>query len=196
MVERHRDWLVPGKTTSLGVAALACFAVHAWYEVRLNPAENLFWACNLATLLVAVGLLLRWPTGNALGFLWLVLGVPLWIMDSLSGAGCHVSAVFTHLGGLLLGLAGVRLLGLPRGAWWQAVGCLYLLHLVSRWVTPEAENINLAYRVWTGWESHFPSHRVYILLLMTGAGLLFAGVEFALHRTGFARCPGKKEGGY
>ena len=191
MVVHNRDWLVPCKTTYLGVAALACFVVYAGYEVRFGLIENLFWACNLATLLVAIGLLLRWPKWNALGFLWLVLGVPLWIIDLLTGVGCHVYSVFTHLGGLLLGLAGTRLLGLPGGAWWQAVVSLYLLHLASRWVTPEAENINLAFRVWQGWEAYFPSHRVYILLLMAGAGVLFGGVEFVLRSTGFARGTGK-----
>lgn len=187
MHQRHRNWLVPGPTTYLGMAALACFAVYAGYEVRFGRIEYLLWSCNVATLLVAIGLLMHWPTCNALGFFWLVLGVPLWILDLLTGAGCHFFSIFTHLGGLLLGLAGTRLLGLPGGVWWQAVATLYLLHLASRWVTPEVENINLAYRVWTGWEAYFPSHRVYILLLMAGTAVLFASVEFALRFTGFAR---------
>jgi len=191
MVVRSGDRLAPCKTTYLGMAAAACFVVYAGYEVRYGLVENLWWACSLATLLVAVGLLLHWPRWNAFGFLWLVLGVPLWIIDLLTGVGCHAFSVFTHLGGLLLGLTGTRVLGVPRGAWWQAMAGLYVLHWASRWVTPETENINLAFRVWTGWEAYFPSHRVYILLLMAGAGVLFAGVEFALLSTGFARRPPK-----
>lgn len=189
MVGRHRSWPVVHPTTYLGVAALACFALYAGYEARFGLLANVVWACNLATLMVAIGLLCRWPTWNAWGFLWLVLGLPLWLLELLTTAECHVFSVLTHVGGLLLGLAGVRRLGLPRGAWWQAAASLYLLHLASRWVTPEAENINLAFRVWKGWESYFPSHRVYILLLMAGTSGLFAGVELALRRTGFARRP-------
>lgn len=171
----------------LGILALGFFAVYAGYEIRVGQPENMLWACPLGSLAVGAGLLLRWPLGNAIGFLWLVLGVPLWILDLLTGTGCPWVSIFPHVGGLVLGLIGVRLLGLPRGAWWQAVASLYVLHVASRWVTPEAANINLTFRVWTGWEPYFPSHGIYILLIMACAGVLFAGVEFVLRKTGFAQ---------
>jgi hypothetical protein len=174
-------------TTYLGLAALACLFAYAVYELQVGRVEYLFWACNVATLLVAIGLLFRLPTINAVGLLWLVIGLPLWILDMLTGVGCHIFSVFTHVGGLLLGLAGTRYLGLPQGGWWRALAALYLLHVASRWVTPEDENINLAFRVWQGWEGYFSSHRVYILLLMAGTGVLFFAVEFALRKSGFAR---------
>lgn len=174
-------------TTCLGLTALACLIAYAVYELRVGRVEYLLWSCNVATLLVAIGLLFRLPTFNAIGFLWLVIGLPMWVLDMLTGVGCHIFSVFTHVGGLLLGLAGTRQLGLPRGAWWQALAALYLLHVVSRWLTPEDENINLAFRIWQGWEGYFPSHRVYILLLMAGTAVLFATVQFALRASGFAR---------
>jgi len=173
--------------TYLGLSALGCFAVYASYEIRVGHPENMLWACPLGSLAVAAGLLLRWPIANGIGFLWLVLGVPLWILDLLTGTGCPWVSIFPHVGGLALGLTGVRLLGSPRGTWWQAVASLYLLHVASRWVTPEEANINLTFRVWTGWEPYFPSHGIYILLIMACAGVLFAGVEFTLRKTGFTQ---------
>jgi hypothetical protein len=174
----------------LGVLSLGCFSIYAGYEICVCQPANMLWACPLGSLAVGVGLLLRWPRVSGIGFLWLVLGVPLWILDLLTGAGCPWVSLFPHVGGLVLGLIGVRLLGLPSGVWWQAIAALYLLHFASRWVTPEESNINLAFRVWTGWEDYFPSHGTYILLIMAFAASLFAGVEFVLRKTGFAQLPG------
>jgi len=170
----------------LGVLGLACYAAAAVHEIWIGQPESLWWACYVGAAAVALGLLLKWPTWNAIGLLWLLLGVPLWIIELFTGTGCHFISAFPHLGGLALGLVGVRLLGLPQGVWWKAVAALYVLHWASRWLTPEQENINLAFRVWEGWEAYFPSHSTYILSLLTLACVLFISTEFVLRRTGFA----------
>lgn len=172
---------------ALGAAALVLWAMHGGYTMWIGQPENMLWACHLGTLAVGVGLLIGWPTGNGIGVLWLVLGVPLWVIELITHGGCDLTSTLSHLGGFLLGLMGVRIMGLPKGTWWKAVGSLYLLHLASRWATPEQANINLAFRIWTGWEPFFPSHGVYILAILALACLLFAATDFVLRRTGFAR---------
>ncbi len=91
--------------------------------------------------------------------------------------------------GLVLGAIGVRILGFPKQTWWKAVLGLAGLHILCRWVTPEQENINLAFAIWPGCESLFPSHLAYVSTLTALCLVVFAGVEFAMRKTGFARLP-------
>ena len=170
------------------VAAALCFLFYgahaAWYAVHGRTLANMLWACHLGALLVGGGLLLSSATMNAVGLLWLCLGLPLWILDLVSGGELVPTSLLTHFGGLALGAWGVRRLGFPSYAALPAVAGLLVLNLVSRLVTPPAENVNLAFAVWRGWEGYFPSHPLYIAMLLAGSGVAFALLTPALRRLG------------
>jgi len=171
----------------LGATAIACYVIHAVYEIASGRLESLLWMCHLGALLVGLGLLFRWPVWHGVGLMWLTLGVPLWMIAVIAGGHCDPTSPLTHVGGLVLGLAGVRKVGLPQGVWWKAAVALAALYLLSRWTTPQTENVNLAFRVWEGWEAYFPSYRVYVLATGALCCAVFAGVEFCLRRTRLAR---------
>jgi hypothetical protein len=92
----------------------------------------------------------------------------------LDGGEIIPSSFLSHLGGLALGVLAVRRLGWAPGAWWMALAGQVAMLLVSRVVTPAERNINLAFRVWEGWEDWFPSYALYFytLLALSGAGYL------------------------
>lgn len=170
----------------LGLLCLFAYAVHGWHYVQRRQEANLLWFCHLAALAVGLGLLLRAPTLSAVGFLWLCVGTPLWLLDLASGGEVSVGSILTHGAGLGAGAFGLRRLGLPSGAWWKALVALVAVHALTRVVTPPAENVNLAFAVWTGWEPWFPSHLAYIALLTTVSGLVFLAVSWAARRSGLA----------
>lgn len=64
-----------------GAAACAFYATHGSFHVLRGHPEDLLWACHLGALGVGVGLLLRKPALNAIGFLWLCVGTVLWGVD-------------------------------------------------------------------------------------------------------------------
>ena len=76
-----------------------------------------------------------------------------------------------------LGLVGVRKLGMPRRSAVKALGAFAILWVVCRVVTPSAANINLAFRVHSGWEPYFPSYALYFLMLLAIAAVVFTAVE-------------------
>jgi hypothetical protein len=162
------------------------YAAHAAHELAAGWPESLLWACHLASLAVGVGLLLRRPAWIAIGLMWLVLGLPLWAIELAAHGGFEPTAALTHVGGLVLGLLGLRLLGLPGQCWWKAAATLAVLYFVSRWTTPEDANINLAFAVWPGWEPYFPSYGAYLVAMALLCVLSFAGTEYVLRRAGFA----------
>jgi hypothetical protein len=166
----------------LGVLALLCFAIHAGVHVLSGRWPDIFWGCTTATLLVGIGALIGRAEPVAMGVLWLCFGNPLWVLDITTGGEFLPTSLFTHVGGLLLGLLTLRRLGVPREAWLHAtLGYLGLLGL-TRLATPRASNVNLAFAVAPGWEKTFPSHPLYLLLLVTAGTATFAIVQLGLRR--------------
>jgi hypothetical protein len=164
----------------LGLLAVSFYAAHGLYHYSRGFPENLLWACHMGALLVGLGLLLRSPALNAVGVLWLALGTPLWLAGRLGGGVLVVTSMLTHLGGLSLGLWGLRRTGVPRHVAWWALGGIALLHLLSRWLSPLDKNVNLAREVWPGFEAVFPSHALFVVVVAVALALVFVGLERGL----------------
>jgi hypothetical protein len=171
---------------ALGLCGMLAYGVHATHYVSRRQEENLLWFCHLAALCIGMALLVRSPTLNAIGLLWLTVGTPCWFLYLASGGPLLPGAVLTH-GALLLSLFGVRRLGWPRDAWWKALLALAGVFALTRLVTPPAANVNLAFAIWPGWEPFFPSHAVYLVCLTVLSAAVFLAVSFALHGSSLAR---------
>ena len=161
-----------------GVVAILFYGLRAALYLGTGEPYNLLWSCHLACLLVGIGLLASSATLNAIGFLWVVVGIPFWILDLATGGRFVAVSLLTHFGALLLGGFGIRSLGWPDGMWWKAILALAGLQVATRLINPPDGNVNLAFAVWPGWERYFPSHGVYLLLL----GSLTAAVFFVTGR--------------
>jgi hypothetical protein len=173
----------------LALAALACYAVHAAVHLRRGEPYDLLWACHLAVLLVAAGLWFQRPTLNAVGLLWACFGLPIWLLDAFTGTDFMPTGTLTHVGALVIGLCGVRLLGFARGSAWKALAAYLGLWGLTRAVTPPSANINLAFHVHTGWEQRFPSYPAYFALLLVAGALTFAIAELGLSHIAGGRPP-------
>jgi hypothetical protein len=168
--------------TQLAVAAVVCYAIHATFHLVHGRPEELLWSCHLGAALVGIGFLCSSATINGIGLLFLCMGTPLWLMYLAEGGEFYPTSCFTHLGGLAIGLYGARRLGLPSGTWWKAVGALIALILVCRVVTPRRANVNVAFAVHAGLEKVFPSHLVYLAIMMGAAAGYFLILEYVLRR--------------
>jgi len=170
----------------LGLSCLFAYALHGWHYIERQQAANLLWLCHLGALAVGLGLIRRASTLSAVGLLWLCIGTPCWLLDLFTGGEVVVGSVLTHVVGLAAGLFGLRRLGLPDGAWWKALVALAAVYVVTRALTPRAENVNLAFAVWPGWETWFPSYGVYIAFLVSVAAAVFRIVSWVARASGFA----------
>jgi len=166
----------------LGVLALACFAVHASFHVLSGRAPDVLWACHIATLLIGIGALVGRAEPIAVGVLWLCFGNPLWVLDVATGGEFFPTSLFTHVGGLLLGLVALKRLGFPHRAWLHATASFLGLLGLTRLLTPRSENVNLAFSVASGWEKTFPSYPLYLLLMMAAGTTTFFVAELGLRK--------------
>ncbi|MGE0710851.1 MAG: lysophospholipid acyltransferase family protein [Planctomycetota bacterium] len=164
-----------------GLLAYGLYALHALYFLQHDRPGNLLWGCHMAALGVGTGLLLRSPILNGLGVLSLVFGTPLWVLDFLTGGEFLPTSMGTHLGGLALGVVGVRTLGLPRFTWAKLVLLTALLMWVSALVPPAwAENVNLCRKPPTGWEQSLPGYPLFGAIVLGGAAVQFLAAELVL----------------
>lgn len=163
-----------------GTAAVVFYIAHAATWLLRGAPANLLWTCHLGCLLVGIAVLAGRPSLNAVGVVWLALGNILWCINLAGGGEFICTSQLTHLGGLLIGLWYARRAGFPRGSWLKALAGIAALHVLSGFVTPAAENINLAFRVFEGWEKIFPDFQVYRLFLLAVSAVLFYAVELAL----------------
>lgn len=166
----------------LGWAALGCYSIHAGFHILNGRPEEVLWMCHLGAALVGAGLLSSYATTNGIGTLFLCAGTPLWVMYLAGGGEFYPTSCFPHLGGLAIGLYGVFRLGLPSGTWWKAVAALVTLILVCRLVTPAHANVNVAFAIYPGWEKVFPSHPIYLAVMMAQSAGYFFICEYSLRR--------------
>jgi hypothetical protein len=150
-----------GAGMMLGVIGTSGYLTHAGYHVLSGHPEDALWVCHVAALLVAFGLIAGSSVLNTVGLLCATLGLPSWLLYLLSGEPLIPTSLLTHVLGPALGLVGVRRLGLARSGWWVALGFVGALTLVSRLITPEASNVNLAFGPIEGlslWNVGGPAH--------------------------------------
>lgn len=168
--------------TQLGLLPFLFYAVHAGYHLLHHHPEDLLWSCHVANIAIGIGLILGRARPNAIGTLWLSIGVPLWLLDLVTGGTFIPTSLLTHVGGTAIGLFGCRTMGLPRHAARDALLALVALYIVTRLVTPRGANVNIAWAVWPGWERIFPSYPIYFALLVGLCAGAFVTAERLIRR--------------
>ena len=161
----------------LGAGALAIWLFTAGVQACRHDLAHLAWGCYIALLWIAGGCLRRNALANAIGTLWLCAGFPLWVVDLAQGDVATAVSTATHLGGLCLGLAAAARLGMPRGAWWKALGLTWLVQQLTLRLLPAAGDVNMAFAIWPGWERRFPSYLLFWAALMGYCGVVFLAAE-------------------
>jgi len=147
----------------LGGLALLSFVIHGGGHVLRGTAHDVLWACTVANLLIAFGLLLplrreQAATLCAIAVLWLCVGNFTWALDLIFGGEFFITSLLTHWLGLILGLLSLRRLGWPQRAWLHATLSLIALQIISRLLTPAAANVNVAHSVYASYSRIYPSY--------------------------------------
>src|ERR1043166_940739 len=127
----------------LGLFCILSYLIHGLTHLRRSHPEEVLWACHLGTLVVAAGLIGRWPLPVAVGVEWLVGGDPTWLIGPGLGGGFLPTTLLTPGGGLAAGLFGLKTLGVVAGAWHVAAAAVVALWAVTWFVTPARTRVNL-----------------------------------------------------
>ena len=96
------------KRTTAGALSIAFFLIHAAALAHAGEHYHIIWSCHLGCLIVGIGLLIRQPWPYAIGFFWLTMGVPLWLLNVLTSHEFMLTSTLSHIGGIIIAVYGLR----------------------------------------------------------------------------------------
>lgn len=150
----------------LGLLALLFFLARVieYVWVARTP-EQILWCCHLSNLGLALGIALWRPSWIRLTSLWLIIGLPPWLIDMVMTGLVTPVSVFSHLGGGLVALFALRRVGLPAGTWRPALLYFLLLQQLTRLLTEPGPytNVNVAHFAYGPWKDLFQPYWVYLV---------------------------------
>ncbi|HSE97836.1 MAG TPA: hypothetical protein VLD57_06150, partial [Blastocatellia bacterium] len=167
----------------LGVFPLLFFTAHfifywtAPFYSTNRGIDNMLWMCNVGNLLLAVGLLtsVKWITRMAT--VWLIPGLPLWLFEVVRNGGWLLTSFLTHIGGLIVALIAISKIRAGKWAWAHALVWYIVMQLLSRAFTSPYWNVNVAHRIYGGYETVVSEYWQFWALTtaMVAAGLWVLG---------------------
>lgn len=166
----------------LGAIAAALSIAHAVDLVLRDEAIDMLWLCNLAGPVLALGCLIGRRQLVSIPLLWVSFGSVLWIIETLDGGELLITSIGSHPGMVVVGILAIRKMGWPKHTWWKATAGQVIVLFGTRLVTPAERNINMAFEVWEGWESIFPSYWMYFCVILAASAAGYAATELLLSR--------------
>jgi hypothetical protein len=164
----------------LGLFPLAFFLSQGVNYWRTDELGHMLWMCNVGNLLLAIGLFLGQPILIRVAGIWMVPGLVVWFLYVVIPYGVFWSSMLAHIGASIVAMIALYKVRVDRTAWLYALAWYFMVHLLSRWFTPVAMNVNVAQNVQAGWEQTFTSYWKFwlVLTLMVAVGLWVLGRVF------------------
>ncbi|MEW6738063.1 MAG: hypothetical protein AB1489_42700 [Acidobacteriota bacterium] len=149
----------------LGIIPLLLFFAHLLYHYYQGSPENMLWICHLANLLFGFGLLFNNATLVRTSTIWIIVGFPLWIMDMVVTGEFAVTSLLSHTGGLIIGLVALARIRTVRHSWVYAFIGGLIAQQLTRIITPRELNVNIAHKIYNGWEGIFVYYWQYWIFI-------------------------------
>jgi hypothetical protein len=134
----------------LAAAVLGTLALHAAHKLEHGLIGEMLWACHVASLLIATGILTRQIWLVAVGTVFhMAVGIPAYALDVIMLQQTTVTSVLVHVVPPLAGFLALRAeASWPRWTPMAAVALYVALIPLSRWLTEPSLNVNLAFAPW------------------------------------------------
>lgn len=164
----------------IGLLPLGFLSLAVAVNARSGTPETLLWICNVSNALLAIAIFAAWPRGLWAATLWLIVGMPLWFIDSWANHTLAPHSFLTHIVSAALGVWAVRRVPAPEGIWWQSLIYGVSLCGLARLLTAPEANVNLAYRVPGPTTELMPSFAVSWVVHTAALGAALWGVQKVL----------------
>jgi hypothetical protein len=159
----------------LALPVFVTLVAHAVHKVQAGLAQEMLWACHVASALIGLGLLVGSISLVAVGTMFhLAMGLPAYLLDWLVSGETTATSVAAHTVPPVSGLIALRLAReWPRSVPFAAGGLFVVSALVSRLLTTPALNVNLAFAPWSPVSALGPSWSIWAMNLGLMVGLLY-----------------------
>ncbi len=89
--------------------------------ISVNTPDWILYSCHVSTLALAVAMIFGWSLILRITAIWLVIGLPVWLLDAYVTQVIGVASVFSHVGGFLLAIYVIRKVRATGQSWFPAL---------------------------------------------------------------------------
>ncbi len=165
-----------------GFVPLVIYLAHFRYNWSLGNPDHGLWMCHISNLSMGLGLLFAQPVLLRLGAVWIIPGIPLWIMEMTQTGHTPVITFVSHLGGVTVALIALRRVRADRFAWLYGMGCYLAIQHLCRLVTRPELNVNVAHTMYQGWDKAFGAYWQYWIFTTVSATFTLWIVNWTLFK--------------
>lgn len=132
-----------------GLILLALLVLLTVQKAQAGVAAEMLWVCHVTSAMLAIGLIFDTPVLISTGFLYHVaVAIPTYLLHLATGGDSSAVSFMLHTLTPVFGWIACRKQMLSPAAPWLALGTYLGLMVISRFVTPEGMNVNLAFQPW------------------------------------------------
>jgi hypothetical protein len=164
----------------IGALPIIIFIARLIQYIQVGVPDWIIASCHISNLLLGVGMIFRAPLLVRVATIWLIIGLPMWIIDAIVSWEMWWSSVYSHVGGFLLCLYTISKARATGRSWLPAMVWFVILQAVTRYTTAPELNINIAhfpYQLVKGW---FPSYWMFWPVCLLVTTIMVRIVEFGL----------------
>jgi hypothetical protein len=164
----------------IGALPIIIFIARLIQYIQVGVPDWIIASCHISNLLLGVGMIFRAPLLVRVATIWLIIGLPMWIIDAIVSWEMWWSSIYSHVGGFLLGLYAINKVRATGRSWLPAMVWFAILQVVTRYTTAPELNINIAhfpYQLVEGW---FPSYWMFWPVCLLVTTIMVRIVEFGL----------------
>lgn len=157
----------------IGILPLGFFIAHLSTHLAQGTPENMLWLCNLSNLVLAAGIFFRLPLLIRISVLWLIPGIPLWLLDMARTGYNPPSTFISHVGGVAVGLFALSRVKSDKKMWVYAWIYGLIVQATCRLFTSPDLNVNVAFHIYSPLDGIFHQYWVYWIFnaIVAAAGL-------------------------
>jgi hypothetical protein len=161
----------------LGILPLIFFLAQLIHYWRHGGLANMLWMCNIGNLALAIGLFAGHRELIRVAAIWMIPGLAVWFVYVFLPSGLLFTSTLAHVGGFVVALIALRKVRVDRMAWLYAFIWYLVLQMISRLTTSPDANVNVAHKIYYGWEPAFGGFWKFwlVMTLLVAAGLWAIG---------------------
>jgi len=144
MVETATEVLRATNFRLIGVLPIIIFVARLIQYVQLDKPGWILASCHISNLMLGVGMIFDAPLLIRVAAIWLVIGLPMWIIDAIVSHELWWSSVYSHAGGFIIAIYAISKARTTGNSWLPATVWFVFLQMVARYTTAEKLNINIS----------------------------------------------------
>ncbi len=166
----------------IGLLPILIFLSRLVQYIQVGTPDWIIYSCHVSTLLLGIGMIAGSAWMIRVAAIWLVIGLPMWVIDAWVTQVLWFASVYSHVGGFALALYALSKARATGHSWLPALFWFLGLQLLTRYTTHPELNINIAHAPYELFKGVYGGYWSFWIVCALVVMALVWAVEFGLAR--------------